>query len=586
MRIVRSGLVGTLLACTVVLLAPAGASAAIGEITFDACVEDLGLPNTGCTAENQGLLGASSVAVSPDGRSVYVSGGNEDIVSIFSRNTSTGALTPAGCISDADIFPGSGCADFAEGLNAPAGIAIAPSGLDVYVAGNNDQAIVHLARDPNTGDLSDGGCVPFTGDSAGCGTTTQPGIERPWDLVVSPDGASVYVVSSFFGGSVARLTRNTSTGDISASGQCIADAGGTPAGCGGTQEGLAGARAMAISADGASLHVVSRDDGSLVSLKPDLSSLGCFADVGAPLAGCTSVEGLSGGGPGMGVAVSPDGGSVYTKVADGGAGVVVQFDRSAAGALTHVGCIQDTGASTGCAQSAQGLAGDGDIAVSSDNASVYAVSDVDDAIVRFDRNTTTGALTPLGCIADAGTTGCASLAPALDQSRGVTVSPDSRSVYQTSQGDSAITHYTRESNVVTPPPATGEIRLDAGKAKCKGSCKKIKVKVTVDKPGVVQFCNAPAGVNAPCGIAGQGPTAPRPVLAKKAPKLIVDKELDVAEAGTVTTSLKLTKKARKTIAKKGKLSIKLQVDFTPTGGELASDRSTLKVKGKKKKKKK
>jgi hypothetical protein len=55
------------------------------------------------------------------------------------------------------------------------------------------------------------------------------------------------------------------------------------------------------------------------------------------------------------------------------------------------------------------------------------------------------------------------------------------------------------------------------------------------------------------------------------------------QAGAVTTSLTLTKQARRKLAKKGKLSFKLQVDFTPTGGERVSERATLKLKGKKRK---
>ena len=256
------------LACCVVLLALpcAAAHAATGEIAYQGCVEDPAPPSAGCTADNQGLLGAFGVVVSPDGKSVYVAGLNEDMVSILSRDPGTGALTPAGCIADDEVFGTSGCADFAQALDGPFGIAVSPSGLDVYVASFNDQAVSHLTRDANTGELSDGGCVPYTGDDAGCGTAPQAGLDFPRDLVVSPDGGSVYVAGGFGSGEVVRLARNTNTGNISATGDCIGTAG-TPPGCLTLQQpGLYEAYDIDISPGGNSVHVASRGSGAVVSL--------------------------------------------------------------------------------------------------------------------------------------------------------------------------------------------------------------------------------------------------------------------------------------------------------------------------------
>jgi DNA-binding beta-propeller fold protein YncE len=559
--------------------APASGEAAIGDLTPRGCFEDVG-PATTCTGENNGLLGAHAVVASPDGKSVYVTGLYEDTVSIFSRNPATGALTPAGCISDADpdVFADSGCADFAEGLNEPFGIAIAPSGLDVYVASRADQAVAHLTRDPVTGDLGEGGCVAYTGDSAGCGGTTQPGLDSPRDLVVDPDGASVYVADSFSSGAVSRLVRNPSTGEISASGSCIGYTASNP-GCGATLDGLFQPYSIAISPDGDSIYTASRDGNAVVGLTaPGFGSLGCFVDSDTPATGCTSVQGLAGA---RGVAVSPDGKSVYSNSANG---AVVQFDRHVGGALSPAGCVQDTEQSLGCAKTAQGLGQGAEIAVSPDNASVYAVGD-DDSIVELDRNTSTGALTPSGCFADLGTANGCTETDGLSTSRGVAVSPDGRSVYATSTGDNDVVRFDRDTGVVTPPPPSDEVRLATSSAKCKGTpCKKFKVKAKVDAPGAVTFCHAPPGVNAPCNIGGKGPTGPGRATAKK-PKarFVKPKTVQAKRAGTVSASLTLTKQGRKKLAKKGKLSFKLQVDFTPAGGELTSERATLKLKGKKRK---
>jgi hypothetical protein len=67
-------------------------------------------------------------------------------------------------------------------------------------------------------------------------------------------------------------------------------------------------------------------------------------------------------------------------------GAVVRFDRAANGALSNPSCIEATaGPVAGCGGTAPGLSDARGIAVSPDGASVYAVAQNDEAIVRFDR---------------------------------------------------------------------------------------------------------------------------------------------------------------------------------------------------------
>ncbi len=125
----------------------------------------------------------------------------------------------------------------------------------------------------------------------------------------------------------------------------------------------------------------------------------------------------------------------------------------ATGALTPEGCISDVGDPAGCGATQQGLAGVGGIAVAADGRSVYAASVADNAIVRFDCDPATAALTPAGCIADVGAAGCGQTQQGLDGARSVAVSsPDGRSVYVTSSVDAAIASFDHEDT--TPPETT------------------------------------------------------------------------------------------------------------------------------------
>ncbi|HEY6637078.1 MAG TPA: hypothetical protein VIZ61_05270 [Solirubrobacterales bacterium] len=113
--------------------------------------------------------------------------------------------------------------------------------------------------------LTPKGCIADTGDAAGCGSNAQ-GLDGGEDVAVSPDGASVYAVS-FFDDAIVRFDR-AANGVLSAP-SCIADVGDV-AGCGATAQGLAGPSGVAVSPDGASVYAASpRRDTALV---PDASS--------------------------------------------------------------------------------------------------------------------------------------------------------------------------------------------------------------------------------------------------------------------------------------------------------------------------
>jgi DNA-binding beta-propeller fold protein YncE len=111
-----------------------------------------------------------AVAVSPDGDSVYVTNGASDTISQYDVNAASGALTPkrAGEIG-AGISPGA--------------IAVSPDGSSVYVANNGD---------PGTGAGSVSQYTVGRGGALRLGSTTSAGTS-PASVAISPDGGSVYV---------------------------------------------------------------------------------------------------------------------------------------------------------------------------------------------------------------------------------------------------------------------------------------------------------------------------------------------------------------------------------------------------------
>jgi DNA-binding beta-propeller fold protein YncE len=157
------------------------------------------------------------VTVSPDGRTVYAT--SVDLLA-FKRDRGTGELTqiagPAGCVSTtAKGADGAHCVADPE-ITGATSIAIPPDGRQLYAASGIEAggagAVAILDRDRASGALK-----PVRGRT-GCiaisdGCTDGRGLRGAADIAISADGASVYVIS-FLGCSVGVFDRDAASGAL------------------------------------------------------------------------------------------------------------------------------------------------------------------------------------------------------------------------------------------------------------------------------------------------------------------------------------------------------------------------------------
>jgi DNA-binding beta-propeller fold protein YncE len=206
-RCVALGLaaVGASLVCAAVALA------ASGDLTPEGCVDDNDDGTDVCAQSVDGLSAADSIAVSPDGESVYVASAFSDAVVKFNRNTTSGALGGASCIDDNDTGLDF-CAQQADGLNRAAGVTVSADGKSVYVTSEEDHAIVHFERKPS-GALVPRGCLVDNDFPTESCADSPKGLDGASEVHVSSDGKSVYV-ASYLDDAIAHFERDTTTGAL------------------------------------------------------------------------------------------------------------------------------------------------------------------------------------------------------------------------------------------------------------------------------------------------------------------------------------------------------------------------------------
>ncbi len=340
-----------------------------------------------------GLYGARHLTVSPDGAHLYVVSSPRDLerpsLAVFGRDATTGGLSFVESLA--------GASDGAP-LSGAGFLLVSPDGRHLYVAAF--AGVLTYARDPSTGELS------FAGVHDGLTNS----------IAASPDGRYLYAASKW-GAVLKVLARDAGTGMLSLV-EVFPDAAG----------GLRGAVAVSVTPDGRHLYLAGYNDDSVAAFTRDTAT----GTVGFVAAYEGDVEGDADGLEGAeSVAASPDGRHLYAVSRYGDVAALSRSPET--GELEFIAAYDESDGFDGLDDAAS-------VAVSPDGRNVYVASRYPDhALAVLARDETTGELDFLEAHFDG-----AGGVDGLDYASKVSVSPDGRHVYVASSGDNAIAAFARD----------------------------------------------------------------------------------------------------------------------------------------------
>lgn len=137
--------------------------------------------------DQNGLFLLNDIVISPDGLNLYAVGILDDALLVFTRDPGSGLLAFSQVFDDTGSIGTS-----RDGLDGAYNLAVSPDGKNLYVTGSVDNALLVFNRDGVSGNLtfmqgfSDGGTV---------GSGNLDGLGGAHSVIVSPDGADVYIGS-------------------------------------------------------------------------------------------------------------------------------------------------------------------------------------------------------------------------------------------------------------------------------------------------------------------------------------------------------------------------------------------------------
>jgi DNA-binding beta-propeller fold protein YncE len=332
-------------------------------------------------------------------------------------------------------------------LSGPTALALSPDGDHAYVTSESLDAVLAFARNATTGHLSaigqyDGSVPGFEGAL----------LDAPLDVVVSPDGAHVYVASSL-DDAIAVFSRESSTGALALIQNQQEGVLGDPDSTG-PNAGLIGVRKLLLTADGRHLYaagaganavaVFARDasDGTLAFIEAEVNGVDDVGDAGATVERMRQPSGLT---------LSPDGEQLY--VASRGGDAIQVFDRTTAASDPDHGRLSYRTAYIDALDGISGLDGPLSLAVSGDGEGVYVSIEDGNGLWLFDR-AANGALSQRKSWRhDAATL------PGLRGAQGLAVSPDGLEVFVTGFADNSLTLFERMQPGNDAGLPAGDLRL-------------------------------------------------------------------------------------------------------------------------------
>jgi DNA-binding beta-propeller fold protein YncE len=180
------------------------------------CITQQG--RAGCT-KGRSMDQGRRLALSLDGQSLYVTSQTGG-VAVLQRSAGNGALVQpegeAGCVISQYKQVGSSCARVPVPDAVPVDLVVSPDGAFVYVLMSEGRtgAIIVYAREPSSGALTFMSCVAEEGGGAPC--APAHGLAGGAGIAVSPDGRTVYAASHWYkdGGTLTTYSRDATLGGI------------------------------------------------------------------------------------------------------------------------------------------------------------------------------------------------------------------------------------------------------------------------------------------------------------------------------------------------------------------------------------
>ncbi|MCX7557222.1 beta-propeller fold lactonase family protein [Xanthomonadaceae bacterium JHOS43] len=353
-----------------------------------------------CPPNGTGLLDGVAVNIAAGGRITFqldaqvrseLVGNLENVASVNWRSAGCGGLggaTLSECgsqatdtdipsnLADLSITKDDGLAEF-DGLSGAT--ALAGDLRNVYVAGTGDNGIGMFQRQA---DASTGVGLRYLG-ALRAGQSGITGLAGVVDLLVSADGKHLYAASPV-DNAVTAFARNAATGRLS---QIDMEQDGLLG-----VSGLAGARALALSADGAHLYVAGGFSNAVAIFRRDNDSASAnFGKLSFVTMVQAGVNGVSGIEAPLALKLSSTDDHLYVL---GGAGdTLVAFSRQKNSGSGNFGRLEQIGRYQNATAGVLGMNQVRSLTLSADGAHVYVLGADAGTLVHFSRNAADGKLT-------------------------------------------------------------------------------------------------------------------------------------------------------------------------------------------------